>query len=664
MDKRYTEQRYSVFGRISKFSQIVFKMAMSSQRNHRYEFGSFRLIPAERQLERDGQPISLTPKVFDTLLVLLEHAGHLVEKDELMRRVWPDAFVEEANLAQNIFVLRKTLGEDAAGNTYIETVPKRGYRFVAEVRVLAADGDAAMPLLGSDAATSSVSAMTTASTAGPRRRWMPVAVASGLLLLAAAAYLGWNSLRATPPATARRAMLAVLPFENLTGDPEQEFFSDGLTEEMITQLGRIDPERLGVIARTSAMKYKGGRKDTQQISTELGVAYILEGSVRREGERVRITVQLIEVKGQSELWAENYEQESAAKLPFQIGVASDIASNIRQKLAPATRAAPAALHPVNPKAYELYLRGRYFWNKRSEEGFRKAIASFEQAIAADPAYASGYAGLADCYNLLDEYSIRPSADSFPKAKAAANKALELDPTLAAAHASLAYATMYYDRDWAGAEKRFRRAIELNPSDVTAHQWYGEFLVAMGRFDEATAEMKKAQQLDPFSLVVNSALAFSFHYGRRYDLAIEQYRKVIEMDPGFVVGHYGLGLAYEQKREYKQALDEFKKAIVLLGGETDAIAAVGHVQAAQGSKAQAREIVGRLKTLARQKYVSPVNVAVLLLSLRENDEAFQWLEKAYQERSGWLIFLRVDPRFDSVRSDPRFNELLKRIGLAA
>jgi TolB-like protein/DNA-binding winged helix-turn-helix (wHTH) protein/Tfp pilus assembly protein PilF len=637
---------------------------MGTEAQHLFEFGPFRLDPAERRLLRDGRPIPLPPKNFDALLLLVEHAGHLLGKDEMTERLWPDSIVEEASLAKCIFTLRKALGDAAEGNTYIETVPRSGYRFVAEVRVLAADDDAAIPLLGIDSATPSASAVSIASAAAPRRRWMPVAAASGLLLLLVAAYLGWKSLHAAPPATAKRAMLAVLPFENLTGDPEQEFFSDGLAEELITQLGRIDPERLGVIARTSAMRYKGSQKDTKQIGTELGVAYILEGSVRREGQRVRITAQLIEVQGQSELWADNYEQESAARLPLEISVASDIATNIRQKLAPAARAAPAVIRPVDQKAYELYLRGRYFWNKRSEEGFRKAIASFEQAIAADPAYASAYAGLADCYNLLDEYSIRPSADSFPKAKAAANKALELDPTLADAHASLAYATMYYDRDWVGAEKRFRRAIELNPSDVTAHQWYGEFLVAMGRFDDATAEMKKAQQLDPFSLVVNSALAFSFHYSRQYDLAIEQYRKVIEMEPGFVVGHYGLGLAYEQKKEYERAQAEFEKAIALLGGETDAIAAIGRVQALQGKKAEARRIVGRLRSLARRKYVSPVNVAVLLLSLGENDEAFQWLEKAYQERYGWLIFLRVDPRFDGVRSDPRFNELLKRIGLAA
>jgi TolB-like protein/DNA-binding winged helix-turn-helix (wHTH) protein/Flp pilus assembly protein TadD len=620
-------------------------------------FDAYELHLHSGELRKSGYPIKLQPQPFRVLALLASRAGQLVTREELRGEIWgEDTFVDfEHGLNFCVQQIRAALGDDADTPHYIETLPRRGYRFLAPVKEIAT------PLTGR--AEAAPLPLAVGGTAERRARFF-LAILAGASVVIGVALVSWQWLRprASPPA--RRILLAVLPFNNLTGDPGQEYFSDGLTEEMITQLGRLDPERLGVIARTSAMKYKGVQKDAKQIGSELGVAYLLEGSVRREGDRVRIAAQLIEVGGQSELWAESYEEESTARLPFQVGVARDIASHVQQKLAPSVRAAPAESRPVDRKAYELYLRGRYFWNKRSEEGFRKAISSFEEAIKVDPGYARAYAGLADCYNLLNEYSIRPSADSFPKAKAAANKALELDGTLADAHASLAYATMYYDRDWAAADQRFRRAIELNPNHATAHQWYGEFLVAMGRFDEATAEMKKAEQLDPLSLVVNSAVAFSHQYAHHYDLAIEQYRKVIEMEPGFVMGHYGLGLASEQKGDYQLAEAEFEKAIAILGGETDAIAAVGHVQALQGKKEQARKVLARLRALARTKYVAPINVAVLLIALGDNDEAFQWLEKANQERSGWLIFLRVDPRFDAVRNDPRFKALLKQVGLSS
>ncbi len=630
-------------------------------------FNSYELHLRSGELRKAGYSLKLQPQPFRVLALLAGRAGELVTREELRREIWGEGTFVDFEHGLNFCVqqIRAALGDDADAPRYVETLPRRGYRFIASVRVLSSEAAAESPATASAPDAPPVMApLEGEAPAVSRIRWWPRALAAvgAVAMILVAALVTWDRWASPANRPAGKIMLVVLPFTNLSGDPEQEYFSDGLTEEVITQLGRIDPARLGVISRTSAMKYKGAGKDAKQIGSELGVDHILEGSARREGSHVRITARLIEVKGQSELWSQDYEQDSVTRFPVQIVVARDVAGHVGRKLAPPAGAALAELPSVDHRAYELYLRGRYFWNKRSEEGFRKAIASFEQAIALDPAYAPAYAGLANCYNLLDEYSIRPSADSFPKAKAAANKALELDPTLAAAHTSLAYATMYYDRDWAGAEKGFRQAIELNPSDVTAHQWYGEFLVAMGRFDEATAEMKKAQKLDPFSLVVNSALAFSYHYGRRYDLAIEQYQKVIEMEPGFVVGHYGLGLAYEQKKEYELAQAEFERVIALLGGETDAIAAIGHVQAMQGSKAQAREIVGRLKTLARRKYVSPVSVAVLLNSLGENDEAFQYLEKAYRERSGWLIFLRVDPRFDGVRGDPRFEQLLRRVGL--
>ena len=457
-------------------------------------------------------------------------------------------------------------------------------------------------------------------------------------------------------------MLVVLPFENLSGDKEQEYFTDGFTEELISQLGSLNSEELGIIARTTSMRFRGTKKSITEIGRELNVDYVIEGSIRREGPRVRITAQLVRTADQSHMWAESFERDSTATLPVQVSVARDVAEQIRRRLAPSSRDVFAETKPVNREAYELYLRGRFFWNKRSEDGFRKAIESFEQAIALAPDYAPAYAGLADCYNLLDEYSIRPSADSFPKAKAAATKALELDASLPEAHASLAYATMYYDRDWDRAEQKFRKAIELNPNQATSRQWYGEFLVARGRFSEASAEIQKALQVDPLSLVVNSALAFSYLYGRQPALAIQQYKKVIEMEPEFVVGHYGLGWALVQKGDLSGAEKEFQKAIQILGGETDAIASLGYVAAIRKDKAAADRVIARLLALSKRRYVSPVNIAVVCAALGKNEEAMRWLEKARQERYGWLIYLKVDPRFDALRSDPRFERLSKDLKL--
>ena len=617
-----------------------------------YDFGAFRLIPAERQLLRDGKPIHLTPKAFDTLLFLVENSGRLLAKDELLKRIWPDTFVEEATLARNVFTLRKALGEGQDEFAYIETIPKVGYRFVAEVRA------SGLGEVGVSAGASNVASQE----ASTRRFRLAMIGAAGLALVLAAIFTFRDRTVANPRVHVGKVMLVVMPFQNLSGDPAEDYLSDGLTEELITQLGRMAPEQLGVIARTSAMQYKDTRKRVDQIGRELGVDYLLEGSIRRSGDHVRVSAQLIQVRDQTHLWAEEYDSHMRDLLDMERSVARSVAREMAVELTPEQRVRMTTPRPVDPEAYDAYLEGRFFWNKRTQAGLEKAIERFNVAIAIDPDYALAYAGLADCYNLLDEYSIRPSKESFPKAKAAALNALKIDAELAEAHSSLAYERLHFDWDWPGAEQEFRRAIELNPNYATAHQWYGEYLVAMGRFDEANAEIGVARKLDPLSLATNLAQAFSLYYSRRYGEAVGQYEKVAEMDPNLAAAHYGLGWAEEQTGNATRALAEFQKAVDLLGKDTDAIAAIGYVDAHRGEKQSALRVIDQLESLSQRKYVSPVNIAIIYAALGRNDQAIEWLQKARKARYGWLPYVKVDPRLEPLHSDPRFQELLHGIGL--
>ncbi len=436
-----------------------------------FDFGRFRLDSVERVLLADSHPVALTPKAIETLLELLKNSGHILEKDELLKRVWPDTFVEEGTLVQNISTLRKVLGEAPDGSAYIETIPRRGYRFAGAVH-----NTDFVPL--TEGNFPPVPVVTTRRAGRPG--WIVGLAIAAVSLVTL--FLLRERIWPRPDPAPKKILLAVLPFENLSGDSQQEYFSSGLTEEMITQLGNLEPNRLGVIARTSAMQYKGARKDTRQIRRELGVDYILEGSVRREGDRVRITAQLIQVKDQTHLWAKDYDRNLRDILALQSDVASSIAREIKLKLTSEETARLANIPALNPDAYELYLKGRYFWNKRTEDGFIRAIKYFEQATVLDPNYAQPYAGSADAYALLGSmpnFEIS-RGEAMPKAKAAALKALQLNDSLAEAHTSLAFVEMQYEWDWPGSEKEFERALELNPNYATAHQWYAVWLVAKGR----------------------------------------------------------------------------------------------------------------------------------------------------------------------------------------
>ena len=572
---------------------------------HSYEFGRFRLDAAGGLLFRDARMVPLAPKVADALRLLIENAGNVIGKDELLKNIWPDTFVGEGSLTRTISILRKALADDAGGQDYIVTIPKRGYRFAAPI----------------------------SETSSPKARPVP-----------------------------EKLMLAVLPFENLSGNKKQEYLSDGLTEELITQLGRLNPERLGVIARTSAMQYKSTRKSIQQIGRELGVAYVLEGSVRRAGNRVRVTAQLIQVSDQTHLWAQGYEREMRDILTLQRQVSQAVAKEIEIKLA---RQEPSRLDAgaINPAAYETYLKGRYLWNKRTLDSLENSVRYFQRAIELDPGYERAYAGLADSYLTLHDDGHLPPRKALASAKRAAAKGLRIDKTLAEAHTSLAHAHLH-EFNWPAAGAEFKRAIELNPNYPAAHFYYANYLVARECLDEAIAEAQRAQALDPVSLPAGSNTASVLYHARLYGLAIEQSLKVLDMDRNFARAHEDLGRAYEQKGMYEQAIRAFRMAVANSGRSPAYLGSLAYAYAVSGHRKEAAKLLEELRKIARKRYVSAYVFALVCAGLKDKDGAFAWLRKACDEHSSALIFLKVNPRFAALRSDARFHDLLRHVGLCS
>ncbi len=454
--------------------------------------------------------------------------------------------------------------------------------------------------------------------------------------------------------------IAVLPLTNISPDSSDEYFVDGLTEELILTLSRITSLR--VIARTSVMKFKNQSKSIAEIGRELGVDHILEGSVRKVGNRIRIAVQLVDAVSEEHLWAQQYEREFEDVFDVQSDVANRVASALKIRLRRAEKRNITKKATDNPDAYSDYLNGRYHWNQRTAEGLNEAIRLFTSALSKDPSYALAQAGLADSHAMLALFEFVPPSQAFPEARVAAEKALAIDPNLAEAHTSLGLIRFQYDRDWAGAEAEFRRALELNANHAPAHQFFADYLKAVGRFPEALAEMKRAQELDPVSLAINTGLGHVLYLSRQYDQAIEQYRKAVQLDPAFVQAHLWFGRPYLQKGMYTEAVAEVREAVRLSGESTIALAVLGHAYASAGMKAEAYEMLAKLKDRAAREYVPSYWIALIYLGLGEKDETFAWLERAYQERSSWLAWAKVEPRFDSVRSDPRFSSLLRRMGL--
>lgn len=538
------------------------------------------------------------------------------------------------------------LGVDAA-------LPK----LVEAVRRLLAPAAAVEPRRYPDTANPAAELFPQRSAASRPRRFIWPASAAAVLVVAGGMYVrNWLRDRSV---LAHVQSIAVLPLANLSQDPGQDYLADGLTEALTTDLGKL--RALRVISRTSTAQYKGTKKSIPEIARELRVDALVEGAVMRSGDRVRITAQLIEAPADRHVWAETYDRDVRDVLALQADVARAIAVQIRGNLS--STPAPHGAIPLNPEVYELYLKGRYARDQGSEDGRRLAFEYFRQAIEKDPQYAPAYAGLADCYARLPFYSETRPAEAFPKAKAAALTALQLDPTLAEAHASMAYVKTYYDWDWVGAEEEFRKALELDPNYAEAHHSYSRFLASLGRIEEARVELKRAQELDPLSLLVQANIGVISYFGRQYDQAIQEMRQVNHLDPKFFVPYWGLGLCYEQMGAYEEAVTQLQKAIDLSRRGANGIASLGHAYGLAGRSGEALKILLELQERAKRSYVSSYQIALVYLGLRRNDEAMKQLENAYQERSTLLAYLKMDPRLDPLRSDPRFEDLLRRIGLA-
>ena len=629
-------------------------------------FGTFEVSLQSGEMRKGGVRIKVQQQPMKLLAILLERPGAVVTREELRGRVWANESFGDFDQAVNIAIakLRTALGDSAENPRYIETLPKRGYRFIADVSVADADSrtKGPEPAAGDTPGTESGQQVQgTGFAVAPRRRLWPtrrVIVAIALVLSLPILVVWLFRSRFSAPTSIRS--LAVLPLDNLSGDASQDYFADGMTDELISDLGRISALR--VISRTSAMTYKHARKPLPQIAHELNVDAVVEGTVFRSGDQVRITAQLIDASTDKHLWSQSYEGELRDTLALQSKVARAIADQIQISLNPREQAALKSARVVNPEAYVSYLKGRYFWNKRSAESLKAAQAYFNQAIDEDPAYAQAYSGLADTYALLGDwqYAVMTPKEAFPKAKGAAIKALELDSTLGEAHNSLAFCLDGFDWAFDSAGKEFLRAIELNPGYATAHHWYAWHLALLHRYDEALAEMRKAASLDPLSLVINVDLAELLALAHSYDESIQQSRKAIEMDPNFALAHNQLGQAYIQKHMYDDAVAELRKAVQLSGGSSTCVANLARAYIVSGKRNEAVKLLSDLKRRSDSGYSNASEIAMIYASLGDTDQAMNWLEKGYEERFNPGVLLR--PGFDPLRSDPRFQKLVDRIGL--
>jgi TolB-like protein/DNA-binding winged helix-turn-helix (wHTH) protein/Flp pilus assembly protein TadD len=624
----------------------------------------YELDLAAYELRRSGDVLKLERIPMEILLFLIEQRERLVTREEIADRIWgKDVNVDTDNSINGaIRKIRRVLRDDSDSPRFIQTITGRGYRFIAAVDAPAPEQAVGPPLKTVSDEPDSVPPAA-ASNSGIRREAVLLAATVFLIALAGVLFLSPSfSARVRPPSG--RLMLAVLPFENLTGDPAQDYFSDGMTEEMISQLGNLDAQHLGVIARTSVMHYKHSQEPLDQIGRELGVQYVLEGSIRRDSDKVRITTQLIQLKDQTHVWARQYDRELNHLLGLQGEIAHEVSAEIQVALwehTPTTQPTQQPSSTQNYEAYDLYLKGQYFWNKRTIEGFERAIDYYQQAIAKDPNYARAYAGLADSYALIAAYGTASPSEYMPKARAAALRALELDKDLPEAHTALALIVQNYDYDWQTAEREFQRAIELNPNYATGHHWYAEHLMWRGRFDEALRESERARQLDPLSLIIATDNGAILLYSRQYDRALEKLRTVRELDPSFPRVSGLIVRAYEEKELFADALADLEKARPLYNPWS--CSELGYINARTGQESQAALDLAKLEELNRREPVDPIVFAAPYIGAGDKDQAMVWLNKAYAHHSNALTGLKSDPIYDPLRSDPRFQDLLRRVGLA-
>ncbi|MBI3653797.1 MAG: winged helix-turn-helix domain-containing protein [Acidobacteria bacterium] len=577
---------------------------------HIFLFGPFHLDIRERLLLRDGEIVSLTRKAFETLALLVQNSGHVLQKEEMMNIIWPDSFVEEATLAQNVFTLRRVLGESPMQTQYIETVPRLGYRFIAKVSQLQSD--------------------------------YPVET---------------DRQNGTSPTAIKS--IAILPFKTLTVESDSEYFGLGMADALITRLSNV--KNIMVRPTSAILKYHRQEQELFTVGHELKVELVMDGIIQQMDDRIRITVQLVNVETGAPLWADKFDEKFSDVFTVQDIISEKVIEALTLKLTSSQKMLLTKRHTKNSEAYRYYLKGHYLWSKWTEDGFKKSIAAFEQAIKLEPDYALAYAGMADTYISLGFYGYLSPSKAMPQAKLLARKALLLDDQLAEARLSLAAALFFYDWDWAGAEEEFKRCIEANPSYAIAHQSYGLYLIAMKRFEEASAVLHQAAEADPISPLIKTTAGFPYYYSGQPDIAIKHYRETLEEEPYFGLAHLALADVYIQKMMYEEAIHHYKEAMAIWG-EKQALPYLGYVYALSNKRDEALRILKKLEQMSAQEHISPLAMAMVYIGLGDNDATFEWLEKAYHERSNKLVFLGVQPLYDSIRTTAPFTSLLKRIGL--
>ena len=608
-----------------------------------YEFGNFRLDTEERQLLRDGHPVPLTPKAFETLVLLVERAGRLALKDELMHALWPDSFVEESNLTNNIWILRTALGDSQNGK-YIETVPKRGYRFVAEVRPVSAAGHTEVAADKHETPLNQIK----------RHKSSGILLAAILVVASAVGVTVWyrTAARSKPQVNA----IAVLPFVNVSNNPDTEYLSDGVTQSLINNLSQLP--NLKVIASTSSFRYKGKEIDLEDVSRALGVEAVLLGRIAQRGDDLLINVELIDARDKTQIWGGQYNHKAADLLQAQSDISRDVVENLRLRLTAAQVQQLKKKETVKPEAYELFLKGRFHWLKSGTENRKKALDYYQRAITLDPSYAAAYAELATSYSILSAIGELNPKELIPESQAAAQKAVELDPNLAEAHLALGF-TKVDEWDWTASERELKRAIELNPNLVRGHSFYSLYLSLMRRHQEAIAEARRARELDPLSPHANFCVAYTLGLARQVDQAMEAARKILELDPNYPDAHNLIGYGYAAKRQFREAIAAYEQAVKLGDNSPDTKVYLAIAYAKSGERNKARLI---LKDLESNPNASPTTLAALYLALDETERAIASLEKAYTAHDAQLQFLAVDPNLDPLRSDPRFQQLVRRVGL--
>lgn len=578
-----------------------------------YEFGPYQLLPAARLLLRDGRPVAVTPRVFDTLLAFVRNGGKLLSKDDLMRMIWRGTVVEEGNLTQNIFVLRKTLGESPHDHHYLVTIPQQGYRFVAKIKEHYEEEPAPARV----------------DEAGGASRGKAV------------------------------TSIAVMPFTLLGGTADQRCAGIGVADTLITKLSGI--RKLVVRPTSAVLKYAEEKPELSAVGRELRVEGVLDGTLQLLENRLRVNVRLVHVESGLALWAGKFDDDYKDIFYVQDKIAEHVVQSLELELSGEERGQLAKSHTDNVEAYQLYVKGRFYWDQRTEQGLLKSLDYVRRALRVDPNYAPAYIGLADTYACLGEYLYAPPAEAFTRAKSAALKARELDASMAEAYASLAEVAFFYEWDWALAEEGFRRAVELRRNYASGHHGYAWFLMAMGRWDEATGYFEQAQKLDPGSLTLNTFLGLPLYYSRQYEKALAQFRETLEMESDFTQAHYYIASALTQLGRYEEAVAEYRRVIPVEYAQ-QAAALLAYTYAVSGRKAEASKLLGELQGLSKTRYVSPYLEAIVHAGLGQEDAALSKLEEACRGRAAWSVFLGIDPFLDGLRAAPRFNGLLRCVGL--